>query len=147
MTDTPSNPNEAVQAYTLGDIHDRLQTIIDEHFGPHPTTPVDGLLDILERELNAQRIISRAVAEDPLEDKLVDNLKAWLERAVPPILAGTHHAATIKIRIGENSLDDEGHPYLSFGITERLHGPAFDQDAGGRVPGGSAWLKTQREEP
>lgn len=35
------------------DIHDRLTTIVDEHFGTRSTMPVDALLDAIERELPA----------------------------------------------------------------------------------------------
>lgn len=33
------------------DVHCRLQELVDEHFGYRPTTPIEGLLTILETEL------------------------------------------------------------------------------------------------
>lgn len=33
------------------DVHSRLQDLVDEHFGVRPTTPIEGLLAILESEL------------------------------------------------------------------------------------------------
>lgn len=36
------------------DIHDRLTSLVDNHFGTYPTMPVEALLDILEKELPAR---------------------------------------------------------------------------------------------
>lgn len=37
----------------MRDLHDRLTSIVDRHFGTRSTMPIDALVDVIERELPA----------------------------------------------------------------------------------------------
>lgn len=66
-------------------VGDRLQTIVDEAFGPFETLPVERLLTLLERELAEQRIQLvdlRAAAE-----LYVDDPRPKTEKALRVVLA------------------------------------------------------------
>ncbi|HET9954138.1 MAG TPA: hypothetical protein VFQ61_06525 [Polyangiaceae bacterium] len=70
-----------------------------------------------------------------LEDLILERVRDWFARAVPPLARQTHTHARLEIRIGDASASEDGSLYLQLGVSEELEGPLFDSDSGGAVPG------------
>lgn len=77
------------------DVHSRLQDLVDEHFGVRPTTPVEGLLTILETELcGTDRLVQRlALAAGVPDEDSFTAIEARVQSLHDAVL-GSHRPVT-----------------------------------------------------
>lgn len=69
-----------------------------------------------------------------LEDKVLAHVRDWLARNAP-IVRDRGEIAQLKLELLNPGGDDDGTLVLEWRYRETVHGPRYDEECEGRVPG------------